>query len=639
MQDGFRTRYSMHGPSLASHGTPQVERGEYVKIQPEPLKLRSNTHESEEEREKTMTALEFLKIDQEEAMRDEEEYAAAIEASQATASKAQRKASGSSRLATLKRMASANLAKVSKGSKQDTDDPGVPLTVFKNFSRKTSSKTLGDYELESYTPPEPLVSSPPGSELRESIMNPINELEFTSVPYNLGYTLKHTSEPTITPPPKSAKRKPGLSLNTETPKYGKDDQLVGSPGVNTGLKSASSMGSDMYFPDAGESRVLEASDTASESSKTPSGKGKGKRSSSKERAGGLFSPATGKKKVERFTNDHPVVKMIERAELMANFGFTSTKQLYAEDEKKPSRLRSLFSKHSSAATDATPIPNTSATTSTTPVSTTPVASPIQVKHNTPRAHMSYDTTPVFTPHGSLSSVASGGRGRGNSIGSNVRSGSMHSFGQPTISQSDTVSPISSGAIDSSHIRRKAVGSGNLMSESFSEADVNPSQPHYGTSSEEVSESPPQLHYKGSLYVRVPASEQSSIEAPPTPNRGKFDGSGYNSPVHDSRTSSFNEGFVKPGFVVREGSGATNTPFSSKTSSFNETVSSPVSVSHEGSSTTEVLCNPNASGPISGITSPNTGTPSNRLTLEEEAVQKLADKKLEKEDVVAYNVSS
>lgn len=591
-----------------------------------------------------MTALEFLK-DYEEDDRHSEAARAPIanESSHTTLAKDQGKATSTSHFKKLKRIASAQFTKGSKGSKQDTDDEVVSPVSSRIISGKSSSYNVVDRDgsMESSMQTESLLSSQPGSEHRSTILSAGNELEAMAIPYGTGYTLTSGSEPTLTPPPKSIKRKPLLSVNTKDARHGVVNPFLDSleiAATTSELSSAIYQGFNENFNDVGNSQTAKPTSlkTSEWSIGPDSGKDKGKPFSSKENPPGIFSPAPAKTKSERFTNNSPEVKMLERMYLVENFGVTSTKQLLAEDDKKPSGLRALFSRHNSA-----PVSTIQAQMWPAAGSTTTFAAAVHEGDTTAIAQKTASTTTLCSPRSSLISVKPNGRDRGYSSSSKARTGSVNVFSQPTNSASNVISATFPAAEASTRVRRKAVGSGNLTGGSFSEAVISPTRAESGASDVFVAssgiglaDSPTHLHYNGHVYTRSQfGSGPFPMEAFPNPDEGSFINPG--GPNH-SKTSSFNEG----------GMSLADTPFSSKTSSFNAVSVTPSSISHDSSTATEVLRGSEVSAMVPSITnsihgackqSGDASNPCNRLKLEEEAVEKVADKKLAKEDTVAYHV--
>ncbi|KAL8829486.1 MAG: hypothetical protein Q9191_001993 [Dirinaria sp. TL-2023a] len=319
-QDGFRTRYSVHTP------TPKKEQGNLL---PEPLRVRSRTETSPEHREQEISLIDFLKAD--------EEYEKYEQVEQATegdkdALKSRRKKSPFFNL-NLKRMASSAVVKDSAGSsKQGPEETALspvdpPLTSIGPSSAK---------------PVIPTVSCGTGSDGQSQILSPSTSLpalqapgsddnELKSVPYGVGYTLANAEDSSSVPPipPKSVRRRPLLSLNTEKATSPADGTVSNSPAVPGGGGSAPSAGIGGGFDNAAVKALATTDDK---------GSGRKNRSRSEGSPPPSFS-STPKPKQERFTDDHPEVKAFERNFLQETFGVSSTKDIRDPNQELTSKER------------------------------------------------------------------------------------------------------------------------------------------------------------------------------------------------------------------------------------------------------------------------------------------------------------
>ena len=609
-QDGFHTRYSIRVPKSASNNTSSLEPSEESSLRPEPLLVRNNTQSSENATGEQMDLKAFLALDEEAIWRDKVAERAAInEASYTTPVKTRGRTIISSPLTPLRHIASSTFSKGSKTTtNEDKDDKGISPIISKLISRKTSSTKLDDRNtsMQSGSDTSPLVSPPLGSRARATTLDAANELEFKAIAYDTGYTLVHSNEPSIVPPPKSARRKPLLSVDTENANVGAVNPLWDSPAVTGSTVDVSSSidrGFDKYFHNAGEEPKGQPSGLMTQSPESSIGqdlgKGKAKRSYSKENISSIFSPDSAKAKPERFTNNSPEVKMIEHFHLKENLGVTSTKQLLGEEVKKASGFKGFLSKFRSAPTGATP-----AQPSSKDGATDKHLFPFKDDEATAGSYDISDKAPVESAHDSLMSTSSTKGGPAYSSGSGIYSGSVKNFGEPVYSVTDIISPVTSDVGVSKHIARKAVRSGNAKE---------------GVSSEAASNAAP----------------------------SSFGGSDGHRTMSGSISNSFGDANVNPGYGKQEGAN-TATPFGSKTSSFSEAIATPASGTQERTSITETPRESTASS-FSAVTKDvvhgaggeqgNAGTPCNRFKLEEESAEKVEDRKMAKEDIVAHKARS
>jgi len=585
-QDGLRTRYSIRGPSSAVPNSQRTGPQEDLSLRPQPLRVRRNTKDSEDPADEMMSALDFFKRDEEDARREEAERTTAAENSYSNPAQDRDKTTRRSPYASWKkRITSTPFSKGAKGSpKQDAEDTATSPIVPRSMPRSTSStKPSGrDESIESGSNLQPQLSSPPSAIFRATTLNASNELEFSAVPCDQGHTFTPSVEQTPTPPPKSARRKPHLppldTQNANDSAGGPSESSRAIAGDRTARasklaeiaeivsKHRGTLPSDLedsitnFIRDNGGHQTDQPSTPMPQSPSISTGLNSSRlrrRSSSENNASSIFSPSSKKAKSERLTNESPQVKMIERRHLKENFDVLSTKELVAPEEPKPSLRKRIFSR-SNTKDISTAQGHNAPETSPADVPATPIRA-----HNTIIGPKSSDTAPRRNLQDSLSSPTSTGRGRGYSRVSSVRTGSQPAPGSNW--STEVVSPVSSDASGSTHIRRKEVGSG--------------------------------------------------------PTEGAYDAAKNQSTSFSSKTSL--------GKVSQESSSAVNTPTTSRVQSVSEATRSHGDTSHEA-----------IASPIPGAINDarESGMPSNRLKLEQEAAEKAGDKKLAKEDHVAYQVS-
>ena len=569
-QDGFRTRYSIRVPKSASNNTSSLEPREES-----TLLVRNDTQSSEDATGEQMDLKAFLSLDEEAIWRDKvAEHAALAEASYTTPVKTRGRAIISSPLTPLKHIASSTFSKVPKTTtNEDKDDKGVSPIISKLLSRKTSSTKLNDRNtsMQSGSDTSPLVSPPLGSRARATTLDTANELEFKAIPYDTGYTLVHSNEPSLLLPTKSARRRPLLSVNTENANISTVNPRWDSPAVTgstVGVSSSIDTGFDKYFQDAGEEPKGQPSGLMTQSPEPfigqDFGSGKTKRSYSKENISSVFSPDPANAKPERFTNDSPEVKVIERFHLKENLGITSTKQLLGEEVKKTSGIKGFLSKFRPSTTPTRPRTKDGATDKH--------LVPFKDDEATAGSYDISDKAPVESAHDSLMSTSSTKGGPAYSSGSRLYSGSVQNFGEPAYSVTDNISPVTSDVGVSKHIARKPVRSGNAKEGVSSKAASNAS-----------------------------------------PSSRTMSGSVNNS--FGSKTSSFSEAIATPASGTQGRTSVIETPRESNASSFSAATKDAI----------------HGAGGERG----KAGTPSSRFKLEEESAEKVEDRKRAKEDIVAH----
>lgn len=461
-QDGLRTRYSIRLPSPAVPNPQRTEPRDELSLRPKPLKVRRNTKDSEDPADELMSALDFFKRDEEDAKREEAERTTIAEASSDDPAQNYNKKTRRSPFASVKRFTSTPFSKGAKGpSKQDTEDKATSPSVSRFMSRSRSSTKPSDHEpsTETDSNTQPQLSSPPSAIFRATTLNASNELEFVAVPYDQGYAVTPNNEQTPTPPPKSSRRKPLLPrLETQNANNSAGDPSESSRAVASNRAALVSSLAEIvsehrgtipsrletsitdFIRDIDDHETDQPSTPMRQSPSIPQGLSSRRlrrRSSSENNGSGSFSPSS-KIKIERVTNDSRQVKLIERIHLQENFGVSSTKELVAADQKKPS-LRSRIFSRSNTNTTNTAQGHVVPETSPADIPTTPVRAP-----NTTVG----PTSPYSAPHRSfqLSSPRSVGRGRGYSRIFNFRTGSQPVPGNSW--STDVVSPVPSDPSDS-----------------------------------------------------------------------------------------------------------------------------------------------------------------------------------------------
>lgn len=420
----------MRLPSSAAVASPQrTEPGNELDLLPKPLRVRGNTKESDDPADELMSALDFFKHDNEDAKREEAECTTTAEASSDDPAQNDHKKTRRSPFASMKRFTSAPFSKGAKGpSKQDTEGKATSPIMTRFMPRSTSSTKPSDHESSMENNPNTLsqLPSPPSAIYRATTLNASNELEFSAVPYDEGYTPIPENEqtPTPTPPPKNPRRKPLLTpLDTQNANIYAGDPSESSRAVAgngaalasrltdvvSGYRDTIPSGLENSITDYVRGHTGDENDQPStpmpQSPSMPQGLSSRRlrrRSSSENNGSGIFSPSA-KIKRERVTNASRQVKMIEQQHLKENYGVSSTKELVVQGQKKPSLRDRIFPRSNTNTPETSP----------TDVPTTPVR---------PRNMSIGPTSPYSAPHRSLqlSSPASIGRGRGNSRVSGVR---------------------------------------------------------------------------------------------------------------------------------------------------------------------------------------------------------------------------
>lgn len=452
----------MRLPNTAVPNPQRTEPRDELGLRPKPLKIRRNTKDSEDPADELMSALDFFKHDEEDAKREEVERTTAAEASSEDPALKDSKKTRRSPFASVKRFTSASFSKGAKGpSKQNAEDKVTSPSVSRFMSRSTSSTKPLDHEssMETDSNTQPQLPSPPSAIFRATTLNASNELEFVAVPYDQGYTLPPNNEQTPTPPPKSSRRKPLLPrLETQNANNSAGDPSESSRAVTSNRAALISSLAEIVSEHRGTipshletsitDFIREVDDHETEQPSTPmpqspsipqglSSRRLRRRSSSENNGSDSFSPSP-KIKSERLTNASRQVKIIEGSHLKENFGVSSTKELIAPSQKKPSLRNRIFSRSNTNTTNTAQghvVPETSPAD----VPTTPVRTP-----NTTVGPRS----PYSAPHRSLqlSSPRSIGRGRGYSRVSSVRTGSQPA---PRSNWStDVASPVPSDPSDS-----------------------------------------------------------------------------------------------------------------------------------------------------------------------------------------------
>lgn len=638
-------------PKEESANRPESEEG--ASLLPQPLSLRTNTAESDDPDNPDMDVLEFLGWLETNA----QENNARERATSVAKAEELRKALEASPWSAVKQWVK---EQKKKKAKSDGEEKAKSPLLSRIVSRTTSSTKLTgrDSAADSKSNLGAVTPSPAGSIHTASSPLPYGESDLKSTARNQAHPSQSGKEPIFTPPPKSNRRRPSLFLNTDNGKFSPslEPQTAtrGTPGTPGALANAR-QDADYFSRRENEDQTSQPSTPLSrgrsKSVTSVTDKGKKKRSSSSDFISSVLSFASGKKKPQKYTDDDPEIKMIERMYLKEAFDVDSTKDLIAKDEGKPSPLKALISRPMAAPMNPIQAPSESQIVSTDPSPLSGPAPPVSAA-----MLKSIGTTPPRPPRPTRDSVPSPMAKQAMRYPPDVTTSRFISSQQTPASAASSASPVSPDSGGSMRIRRKEVGSG------AAKAGGAVTSPVYE-------------HFDGSGSVEplagIAISSNQAITASPTnfsypgaePVRGNND-----SPRRTfGRISSFVQGALK---VVPKGQGSsdieptvneaakhtsyadtrendnTGTTQSSRVSSASEAAGPRASGSQRGSmsaaaSRTSGTSSFSEATPVAihgaDFEASDVGQPSARHKYEEEAAQKAVDLKMSKEDHVRYRV--